>query len=55
MSITIKVTQDGAYKKIDFKLLARKQISLQMKMRLMALAHFQNGHSRTQTAQLDLA
>jgi len=41
------VTQDGAYKKTDFKALARKQTSLQMKMRLLALAHFQDGHSRT--------
>jgi len=37
-------------KKIDFKVLARKQTSLQMKMRLLALAHFQDGHSRTQIA-----
>ena len=35
----------------DFKALARKQTSLQMKMRLLALAHFQDGHSRTQIAQ----
>jgi len=38
-------------KKTDFKALARKQTSLQMKMRLLALAHFQDGHSRTQIAQ----
>ena len=36
---------------IDFKALARKQTSVQMKMRLLALAHFQDGHSRTQIAQ----
>ena len=38
-------------KKTDFKVLARRQTSLQMKMRLLALAHFQDGHSRTQIAQ----
>ena len=38
-------------KKTDFKVLARQQTSLQMKMRLLALAHFQDGHSRTQIAQ----
>jgi len=35
-------------KKTGFKLLARKQTSLQMKIRLLALADFQDGHSRTQ-------
>jgi len=35
-------------KKIDFKVFARKQTSLQMKIRLLALAYFQDGHSRTQ-------
>jgi len=35
---------------IDFKALARTQTSVQMKMRLLALAHFQDGHSRTQIA-----
>ena len=38
-------------KKIDFKVFSGKQISLQMKMRLLALAHFQDGHSRAQIAQ----
>uniref|UniRef100_UPI00261EE3BC helix-turn-helix domain-containing protein n=1 Tax=uncultured Photobacterium sp. TaxID=173973 RepID=UPI00261EE3BC len=36
---------------IDFKSLARKQASIQMKMRLLALAHFQDGHSRTLIAK----
>ncbi len=36
---------------IDFKSLACKQTSIQMKMRLLALAHFQDGHSRTQIAK----
>ncbi|WP_261873529.1 IS630 family transposase [Vibrio rarus] len=35
----------------DFKSLARKQKSNQMKMRLLALSHIQDGHSRTQTAK----
>jgi len=39
-------------KKTGFKLLARKQTSLQMKIRLLALADFQDGHSRTQITQL---
>lgn len=38
------------FKNIDFKSLARKQTSIQMKMRLLALAHFQDGKSRTQIA-----
>jgi len=38
-------------KKADFKVLARKQTSLQMKVCLLALAHFQDGHSRAQIAQ----
>ncbi|WP_298775966.1 helix-turn-helix domain-containing protein [uncultured Shewanella sp.] len=37
-------------KNIDFNSLARKQKSIQMKMRLLALAHFQDGKSRTQIA-----
>ncbi len=37
--------------KIDFKSLASKQVSIQVKMRLLALAHFQDGHSRTQIAK----
>jgi transposase len=49
--MTIKVTQMTHIKDTDFKALARKQTSLQMKMRLLALAHFQDGHSRTQIAQ----
>ena len=49
--MTIKVTQMAHIKDTDFKALARKQTSLQMKMRLLALAHFQDGHSRTQIAQ----
>ncbi len=32
----------------DFKSLSRSQSSLQMKMRLLALSHFQDGKSRTQ-------
>ena len=35
---------------IDFKKLASQQKSIQMKMRLLALAHFKEGHSRTQIA-----
>lgn len=38
-------------KQTDFNALARKQKSMQMKMRLLALAHFQDGKSRTQIAQ----
>ena len=34
-----------------FKLLARQQTSIQMKMRRLALAHFQDAHSRTQIDQ----
>lgn len=41
----------NSLKDTDFKALARKQKSIQMKMRLLALAHFQEGHSRTQIAQ----
>ncbi|HAS6410520.1 TPA: IS630 family transposase [Vibrio vulnificus] len=36
---------------IDFKKLASQQKSIQMKMRLLALAHFKEGHSRTQIAK----
>ncbi|KIT50242.1 hypothetical protein H336_16920 [Vibrio parahaemolyticus EN9701072] len=36
---------------IDFKKLASQQKSIQMKMRPLALAHFKNGHSRTQIAR----
>ena len=36
---------------IDFKKLARQQKSIQMKMRLLALAHFKDGASRTQIAK----
>ncbi|MBO1518298.1 helix-turn-helix domain-containing protein, partial [Oceanisphaera sp. DM8] len=39
------------FKNTDFTALARKQKSIQMKMRLLALAHFQDGKSRTQIAQ----
>ncbi len=39
-------------KKIDFNSLARKQKSIQIRMRLLALAHFQGGKSRTQIAYL---
>ena len=35
----------------DFTSLARKQKSNQMKMRLLALSHIQDGYSRTQTAK----
>ena len=34
-----------------FKKLASQQKSIQMKMRLLALAHFKEGHSRTQIAK----
>jgi len=37
-------------KNTDFNSLARKQKSIQMKMRLLALAHFKDGKSRTQIA-----
>ncbi|EIU6780132.1 helix-turn-helix domain-containing protein [Vibrio parahaemolyticus] len=33
---------------IDFKKLASQQKSIQMKMRLLTLDHFKDGHSRTQ-------
>ncbi|MCA3927768.1 helix-turn-helix domain-containing protein [Vibrio vulnificus] len=36
---------------LDFKKLASQQKSIQMKMRLLALAHFKDGHSRTQMAK----
>lgn len=36
---------------IDFKKLASQQKSIQMKMRLLALEHFKDGHSRTQIAK----
>ncbi|YCO03971.1 helix-turn-helix domain-containing protein [Vibrio sp. VNB-15] len=36
---------------IDFKKLTSKQKSIQMKMRLLALAHFKEGQSRTQIAK----
>ncbi|ASU21220.1 hypothetical protein CCZ37_00595 [Vibrio qinghaiensis] len=36
---------------IDFKKLASQQKSIQMKMRLLALAHFKDGHSRTKIAK----
>ncbi|RWX53611.1 IS630 family transposase [Photobacterium chitinilyticum] len=35
-------------KNIDFKALASQQKSIQMKMRLLALSHFQDGYSRTE-------
>lgn len=38
-------------KDINFKQLASKEKSIQMKMRLLALAHFQEGQSRTQIAK----
>lgn len=38
-------------KNVDFISLARKQKSIQMKMRLLALAHFQDGKSRTKIAK----
>ncbi len=38
-------------KNTDFKALASKQKSIKMKMRLLVLAHFQEGHSRTQISQ----
>lgn len=36
---------------IDFKALSRVQTSIQMKMRLLALAHFKEGESRTEIAR----
>ncbi|EOB6677927.1 transposase, partial [Vibrio vulnificus] len=36
---------------LDFKKLASQQKSIQMKVRLLALAHFKDGHSRTQMAK----
>ena len=36
---------------IDFKSLIGQQKTMQMKMRLLALEHFKQGHSRTQIAQ----
>ncbi|PAO25921.1 IS630 family transposase, partial [Vibrio vulnificus] len=36
---------------LDFKKLASQQKSIQMKMRLLALTHFKDGHSRTQMAK----
>ncbi|ELS0763634.1 helix-turn-helix domain-containing protein [Vibrio vulnificus] len=36
---------------LDFKKLASQQKSIQMKMRLLALAHCKDGHSRTQIAK----
>ena len=38
-------------KQADFCALARKQKTMQIKMRLLALAHFQDGKSRTHIAQ----
>lgn len=38
-------------KNTDFKTLSNKQKSIQMKMRLLALAHFKEGHSRTEIAK----
>ncbi|CAM3891200.1 hypothetical protein VA7868_04489 [Vibrio aerogenes CECT 7868] len=35
----------NSLKDTDFKVLARKQKSVQIKMRLLALAHFQEGHT----------
>ncbi|MEZ9907722.1 transposase, partial [Vibrio sp. 10N.261.51.A3] len=35
----------------DFKKLASQQKTIQMKMRLLALAHFKDGLSRTQIAK----
>ncbi len=35
----------------DFRKLASQQKTIQMKMRLLALAHFKEGHSRTQIAK----
>ena len=36
---------------IDFKSLIGQQKTMQMKMRLLALEHFKQGHSRTKIAQ----
>ncbi|MFC5078556.1 hypothetical protein VTH8203_01719 [Vibrio thalassae] len=41
----------GNLDNIDFKKLASQQKSIQMKMRLLALSHFKDGHSRTQIAK----
>lgn len=35
----------------DFKKLASQQKTVQMKVRLLALSHFKEGHSRTQIAK----
>ena len=40
-----------SFNNIDFKALASKQKSIQMKMRLLALAHFQEGRSRSEIAR----
>ncbi|MEF1286136.1 helix-turn-helix domain-containing protein, partial [Vibrio sp. M250220] len=40
-----------SFDNIDFKKLASQQKSIQMKMRLLALAHFKEGRSRTQIAK----
>ncbi|HAS6641198.1 TPA: helix-turn-helix domain-containing protein [Vibrio parahaemolyticus] len=37
---------------INFKKLASQQKSIQMKMRLLALDHFKDGHSLTQITKL---
>lgn len=39
------------FKNIDFKSLASKQKTVQMKIRLLALSHFQDGKSRTDIAK----
>ena len=39
-----------SFKNTDFAVLARNQKSVQMKMRLLALAHFREGKSRAQIA-----
>ncbi|WP_420919233.1 helix-turn-helix domain-containing protein [Vibrio kanaloae] len=40
-----------SFNNIDFKKLANQQRSVQMKKRLLALAHLKDGHSRTQIAK----
>ncbi len=44
----LRVLAMDSLNNIDFKKLASQQRSIQMKMRLLALEHFKDGHSRTQ-------
>jgi len=42
-------------KNTDFKKLASQKNSIQMKMRLLAISHFQDGQSRASIANTNLA